>query len=309
MGDSPVIYLDIVFAINFVMDWLILWSVARFLQLSTSIGRLTGGALTGALYAAMLLLPPLSFLATLLAKLLFSLMIVKIAFPWGSWRSFFQILGCFYLISFLAGGAVLGGVYLVQDQGMVVDSYNGMMTLTNLPVFWLLISFATLFFFSFLGATWFRKQLLKKHYSVPTVVCFGDQQILAKALVDTGNQLRDPLSQRPVMVMEYSLLKELLPKELDDLFRTSAELHWDQIVETLGGTPWEIRVRVIPFHSLGNRQGMLLGLIPDGVYLEIDKQVSKHCNVIVGVYHGALCPDRKYQALLHPELLQMDLGA
>lgn len=301
VGNAPVIYVDIVFLVNFTMDWVILWSVGRCLRLPLLYSRITVGAVTGALYAVVISLPPLGFLATFVVKILYSLLMVRIAFPWQSWKMFYKIVGCFYLASFMAGGAVMGGVYLFQDMGAVAN-YNGVLAFVNLPVQWLLVGFISLSIVSLIGVSWFRRHLHKINYSVPITINFGERKIVAKALVDTGNHLRDPLTHTPVIVVEEALFRNILPKTL-----RSPGVNWEEMAPLLKGTRWEAKVRLLPFHSVGAAKGMLLGFVSDGVSIYLDHQTIYRPKVIVGIYHGTLSPEGQYQALLHPELIQMDL--
>jgi hypothetical protein len=39
---------------------------------------------------------------------------------------------------------------------------------------------------------------------------------MLEALIDTGNELRDPLSQKPVIIVEYPILKKILPLIFND---------------------------------------------------------------------------------------------
>jgi stage II sporulation protein GA (sporulation sigma-E factor processing peptidase) len=303
MGGNPVIYLDMVLAVNLVMDWLILWAVALCLRLPFSYMRITAGALIGALYAVALVLPSLGFLATFGIKILFSLVMIGVAFAWRSWQLYLRILGCFYLISFMAGGAVMGVAYLVKDAGAIA-TYNGVMALINFPAGWLLTGIGILVLISVIGASAYRKHFQKFQYSVPLTVCFEESTVAARALVDTGNHLRDPFSQSPVVIMEYGVLKPFLPAELNCVLQAAKGKGLEGLGNVLRGTPWETRIRMLPFHSLGNRQGLLPGLVADQVYVEVDDTTVCHRKVVIGIYQGLLSPDRQYQALLHPELLQ-----
>lgn len=300
VGNAPVIYLDVVFLVNFMMDWVILWSVGFCLWLPLFYSRITIGAMLGALYAVVIVLPPLNFLATIGVKILYSLLMVWIAFPRQSWKMFYKTVGCFYLVSFLAGGAVMGGVYLFQDMGAVAN-YNGVLAFVNLPVHWLLVGFMSLGIVSLIGLAWFRRHLYKIHYSVPVVINIGGRRIAAKALVDTGNHLRDPLTHTPVIVAEEALFKNIMPISLKSL-----ELNWEEVASLFKGTWWEARIRLLPFHSVGAAKGMLLGFVSDGVHIDLGHQTIYRPKVIIGIYHGTLSQEGQYQALLHPELIQMD---
>ena len=67
--------------------------------------------------------------------------------------------------------------------------------------------------------------------------------------------LKDPISQKPVIVATKRSLKNVIPHEI-----------LEDIKNILGGDrlgdikPFEKRIKVIPFKSLGNEHGMLIGI-------------------------------------------------
>ena len=98
MGEKYTVYLDIVFTINFFMDFVLLWATAKFSQLRTSWVRLAAGALVGACYSLALLLPALHFLLSFSIKVFFSMLLV--AFPRLNLKGLFRpsdiLFGGFY---------------------------------------------------------------------------------------------------------------------------------------------------------------------------------------------------------------------
>jgi len=66
----------------------------------------------------------------------------------------------------------------------------------------------------------------------------------------------------------------------------------------------EIKLRLIPFKSLGNENGILIGFKPDNitVYLENETKRLKE-EIIVAIYNSKLAQDEQYNGLLHPEIL------
>lgn len=302
------VYLDMIFAVNLGMDWLILWVTAVCLKKSFSHWRLFLGALVGALYAVLLLLPSLTFLTVLGTKLVFSLIMIRIAFDWVSIQTFLKTLSAFYLVSFLAGGGIVGIIYLVQGNNFS-SFFNGALLLTNLPIFWLFPGILILFLVGFLGTYLFRKHLLKANYSLPTLIYFDQKCISAIGFVDTGNHLREPFTKRPVIILEASLFTDLLPISFNNRYQITGTDELELLLTKLKNTSWEKRVRLIPFSSLGTKGGLLLGLIADEVHIKLGEKTIKKANSIIGIYPGTLCAEKSYQALLHPELLneEMDL--
>lgn len=304
MGERYTVYLDVVFAINFFMDFVLLWATSKFSQVRTSFLRLTVGALIGACYSLALMLPSLHSFLAFSAKILFSVMMVFAAFPPLRPRKFLQVLGYFYLVAFTMGGAMLGAIYLISRDQDLYGIMNGIFVfLANVRYTWLIAAVAAAFILVRYGVGFVKKNFLHSLFKVPVMIRFGDKSISTKALVDTGNQLKDPLTLKPVMILEFDVLKRVLPEEVVSALDESGEPDLYQIVDSLSGSPWASRIRVIPFTSIGRHKGMLVGIRPDEVIVITSEGNVRIKDIIVGIYHRQLSPEGAYRALLHPEVL------
>lgn len=307
---QPYVYLDVVFLINLVMDYTILWATARFGQIKVSQVRLILGALIGAGYSVALLLPGLSFLYSLVFRVLLSLIIVAVTFAPFTLQKLLRAYGYFYLIAFTMGGAMLGGIYLFSTNP---DAYGVVTRLTqklvNVPYAWLAAALAAAVIIGRWGTSLIKRALVKNFFRVPLTIIFGEKKLTVPALLDTGNQLKDPLTQAPVVIAEYSVLEPYLPEDLKDVLKTSPDFDLKKTAETLTNSIWSHRVRLIPFSSIGKNHGMMLGLRPDEVKLTVDEKTLSTRDVIVGIYDKQLCPQGSYRALVHPDLLETAMTA
>ncbi|NPV91478.1 MAG: sigma-E processing peptidase SpoIIGA [Firmicutes bacterium] len=306
---QPYVYLDVVFLINLVMDYTILWATARLGQIEASKKRLLLGALTGASYSAVLLLPGMGFLYSLVFRVLLSLVIVVVAFAPVSVKGFLRLCGYFYLVAFTMGGAMLGAVYLLSSSGTYGAISRIAQRLVQIPYLWLLIALAVAVAMGRWGTVLIRRALTKNFFRVPLTISIEDRSITVPALLDTGNQLKDPLTQSPVVIAEYSVMEPYLPEDLKEILKNSPNFDLKKTAETLADSIWSHRIRLIPFTSIGKNHGMLLGLRPDEVKVTVDERILSTRNVVVGIYDKQLCPQGTYRALVHPELLESAMTA
>lgn len=302
------VYLDVLLAINLVMDYLILWTTARLGQLATTGWRLLAGAAVGAVYSLVILFPGGEWGQSLLVKILFSLVMVVAAFYPLNGRRFLQALVYFYLAAFAMGGAMLGAIYLTGGEA-ATPVMGGMMVLSqNIRYPWLLAAVAAAGLLAVLGTNWLKKNFWQQVLRLKVIITFAGRQRALKALVDTGNSLRDPLTQRPVIIVEYSALQGLLPEEIIKHYSSQEETDLESLVKSLAGSPWATRLHLLPYHSLGRSHGMLLGLRSDEVIVITNERMIKIKNVILGLYRERLSTEGNYCALLHPDLLQASMG-
>lgn len=297
------VYPDIAFAVSFLMNGLILWGTARFSKFTARWPRIAAGALTGALYSGAAAFPQMGILHSLWLKTAFSVFMFAVVFAPLSLKRFLSTLTVFYIISFSLGGLFLGVLYSfrtspyytqITDISRLVAGYFLPGLVVTVVLYLLLTRFA---------GRIIQTRMARDLFRVSMKVMFGDSEVTVDALIDTGNQLQDPLSRIPVVVVEYSVLKNLFPAEVRKAFENSSDPDLMLLLSSLSTTPWVTRFRVIPFCSLGEEHGMLIGFRPDRVEVWDGTEPVSVRNVIVGVYHRQLSPEGSYKALLHPEVL------
>ena len=127
----------------------------------------------------------------------------------------------------------------------------------------------------------------------------GGKKLGLTGLVDTGNNLRDPVSGLPVIVIDWEALQSVMPGEVFAFFLST----WDSVPASLPETPIGRRLRLIPYESLSGKKGVLPGFRPDWLALVEKDGVKVFKNAIVCASGERLCPSGLYQALLHPDLV------
>lgn len=90
-----VVYIDLIFAANLLIDGVLLWLTSWLVKHKVSWWRLTLSALAGALYVVMMFVPELSFLYTFLIKFGLSVLMIWIAFDLEVCKAIFGHLGRF----------------------------------------------------------------------------------------------------------------------------------------------------------------------------------------------------------------------
>lgn len=305
MGLRQVVYIypDIAFAVSFLMNALILWGTARICKLRAANFRIAAAAGVGAAYSFAAAFPSLGILHSFWPKIAISVVMFAAAFaPFKLKRFMFSLL-MFYIISFFLGGFLIGILYFLQSSpfGFYTNSLSQLVA----AYFWpgLLITVGLYLFFTRIIGRFVQRRMSTDLFHVPVKIVFGEADIEVEALIDTGNQLLDPLSQTPVIVVEYNALKSLLPREIQILFEYGDNPDLMMVLDSLAGTSWSARFRVIPFTSLGQTNGMLIGFRPDRIEVHSGGNHIRTGNVIVAVYYHELSPEGSYRALLHPDVL------
>ena len=121
-------------------------------------------------------------------------------------------------------------------------------------------------------------------------------------MIDTGNMLKEPITNTPVVVVEHTLLYECIPKEILNNLENIIGGDFEKVPEHIK-EKYISRLKLIPFSSLGKQNGMLLGIKPQYIKImkEEDEQINK--NVIIGIYNKSLTKKGEYRALMGIELI------
>lgn len=296
------VYLDQVFLGNLVMNYAILWSAAKLGRAPAIKWRLAAGAALGAIYSLVLFFPGNNFLLSVWFKTAASVLITAAAFAPLKLRKFLTCLGCFYLTSFALGGLTLGMIFFTHSGR--VTSYNGVGRVIA-EHFWpgIFLGLAAFWAAGKGIAAVIKNGFFENFFRMNLLIKSGGEQIKVDAFLDTGNQLKDPMTKHPVVVAEYSVLRPLLPEEARTCFEKDGEPDVWGFLGSLGEKRYASRFTAVPFQSLGNANGLMVGFRPDEVVIERQGKQIQVGKVVIAIYHKKLDPGGNYHALLSSELL------
>lgn len=287
------VYADLSLIINFIMDAAILWAAARLTGLKFKWARISAAALMGAVYAVGFLFYSYHILYSLPLKILFSFLLILLAFYPQHWRDLKKALLYFYLISFIAAGAVTGLPNLI----MGMEKQGG-----SLDVLWIVAGIAVALMVGWQGKKYLFTKVIPELLNFMVHIKFDGQEISGQGFLDTGNMLRDPLTENPVLIAEYNWLKQYLPLDLIKVFENS--LNETELLTSAADSSWAARLRIIPFSSIGRQNGLLLGIRTDEVRLKIGNEYIYRKNLIVAIYQEKLSLEGNYHLLIPAEIVQ-----
>jgi sigma-E processing peptidase SpoIIGA len=294
-------YVDVLLIENFIIDYLLLNVTSKLSKLKTNRTRLSIGAAVGALYILIVFFPSLKVFLGIVTNFAVSALMLIIAFAPEKFKDFFKVLGLFYVIAFVFGGAAFFLFYFT-GKGNVV---NGVYYIKNFPFSMLIAGLTAGYFLVVYCYKYVQHKALNDELNYNITVIVDNKQARIKAILDTGNSLKDPISNLPVIVAEYDALHDILPEELIYAFDgNEGNLDFTSLHKLIDNGNLALRLRLIPFSSLGKQNGMLIGIKPDMVIVTSKKYNLEISKVIVGIYNNKISKDGEYGALLYPEILK-----
>lgn len=294
------IYLDIILCENLLMNYIILFATYVIIKPKTKHPqiRMILSSLLGSIYAIIIYLNILSIYTNLLAKITLSVVMVYIAFAPPNIKQLLKQILIFYLVSFIFGGCTFALIYFLKPEN--VEMKNGVFV-GIYPIRVGLIAGIIAFIITQIAFKINKSKLNNKNTFIEIELYNKNKMTKARALLDSGNMLKEPISQKPVIVVEKAILSKIIPEEV-----------LNYIERMVGGDDQErnemqeylSKIRMVPFMSLGKENGMLIGIRLDKIKINTEDIRLEKENIIAGIYEKKLTKDNKYNALIGLNLLE-----
>lgn len=290
------IYVDIVLLENICMNFIILFATAYIMKIQTRFLRIFASSFIGAVYAVLVYANILAIYTNILMKIILSICMVYVAYKPRSIKGMLKELILFYLVSFALGGCAFALLYIVKPQEIFMK--NGVYIGTY-PIKIALLGGIVGFVVTYIGIKAVKSKIGKNEIIYTAQITIDNKSEITKLLLDTGNMLKDPLTNSPVVLLEKKILENLLPEELIKLMEQKVGGDINEILEE-----YKKRIRIIPFTSVGKQNGMMLGVKADEIKIltDVDEIINK--DAIICIYNRSFSKSNKFYGILGLDLLE-----
>lgn len=293
------IYIDIVIIENLIMNYIILCATGIVSKIKIKHLRLIMASLLGAIYSVVAYMKILEIYSNIVLKILLSVIIVYIAYSPQTVKKLWKTLVMFYLVSFVFGGVAFSLIYIIKPQDIIMK--NGLF-LGTYPLKTIILGAIVAFAIIIIAVKIIRKKFTTKDMICDIEIMLNNKKINTKALIDTGNMLKEPITNTPVVVVEKILLYECIPKEILNNINQIIGGDLEKIPQQIQ-SQYISKLKLIPFSSLGKQNGMLLGIKVQQIkIIKENEEITKE-NIIVGIYQQSLTKNGEYQALMGMEFI------
>lgn len=240
---------EALFALNAAIDTGLLACSARLCGQRLPWRRMLLAGCFGGVYAVAAVLPELGFLRSGLVKLCAAVGICLLSF--GASRYFARLTAAFCAAGCVFAGAVTAFTQLTGTGLMRVPGggYYPVSALALCAVGTLCAAVCRLYFSA-------CAQYTARSFEQLTLR-LGEREITLRALVDTGNALKDPITNEPVFVLDWQAAARLLP---DVTLSERDFARPPELLQRLSREKPSVRLRLIPYRAVGVRQGLLLAV-------------------------------------------------
>lgn len=283
------IYLDIVLFENIFLNFIIILSTAIISKSQIKIIRIFISSFIGGLFAILNYIININWFLTIILKVIISIVMIKIAFSKSNFRKILKQLMFFYLVSFTFGGIAFMLLFFIKPQNIIVKSNH---LVGTYPIKIAIIAGIVGFIVFIIISRIIKNNLSKKSMLCEIEIFYKGNIQKMKAMLDTGNLLKEPINKMDVVIVEKENLKSIISKDI-----------LDNIQNILKGKMLEsdnlhsYKLKLIPFSSLGNDNGLLIGFKPDYVKIYSEEEIVRN-DILIGIYDGKLTKNNSYASLI-----------
>ncbi len=258
------LYIDSLFLVNFVMNLYLLLLVNRSCMCTATRMRLVLGAAVGAgMYLVPFFLGGAVWCRVLSGFLVGTVLMVVVAFPVRTLRAFGRICEKLFLYSLLMGGALLFMMRLLSHLPGVTMSI--FMVLGGGALFGM-------------GIGYLQQRRNNKSHLCRVTLINQKNRMTVTGLLDSGNGLVEPISGKPVSVIEKNVFLSL----------------WRE----------DALYRAVPYHSIGKKRGILPGYLLPELQIEVDGMVKTCKDIYIAVTEEDISGTRDgVRMIVNPQLL------
>jgi stage II sporulation protein GA (sporulation sigma-E factor processing peptidase) len=260
MGQT--VYADVLFLINFSMDFLVFYICARLSGKRLFVVRSAIAAAIGGAYGVLSLFLPENGFVTLIGDIASLIAICAIAF-YGKidrMRDFLGRCALFAGVSAILGGMMTAIYSMLNRSGLAaLEGESG----DDISIWLFAILAAAGGAAAFVGGRRAKRIAVSKQSDVE--ISFEGKRVVLRAMTDTGNLLTDPLGGRAVAICELDAVSDIFPRELVDFWKRGDISYASKLSPENAA-----RLRFIPAKgALASKCSLLCAIVPESVKVSV----------------------------------------
>lgn len=267
-----VVYIDVFFAINFFMDFIILLTVKKILKPQTTIIRCFFAALAGAALSCIVTVK--SFRSVIIQKIftygVISSAMAFIGYPIKGVKAYIKCISCIYAVTIVLAGTINGLYYFTDVGQFMLRGINFIRFIFITAVSYFITDFLVKYIKN-------RRTNTRENDIYRVTLVFNNNSLSLKGLYDSGNSLAEPIGGQPVHIAEYDKIEPLIK----------------------GVSADKTKIRLVPYKALGTNMGILKAIEMDKMKIEIAGEIIEIENVLIGIYEGTLSGAGIYDIILN----------
>lgn len=259
-----VVYIDLLIIENLIINCFLLEVTAKTLKVDLKLVPMIAAGILGSLYVLVLFYPKANFANTMAVKLIIAFLMIKIAFKSIDKLFLIKASIVFIMFSMLLAGLCIFIQFSegVDISGNIILNFTIKKLFISLMIFFIFINRIVIFIKD-------RKEISQLIYKIDIVV--NDKTKSVKGFLDTGNELCEPVTNTPVILVNEDIYKSFYSKEYEKYY--------------------------VPYRIFNGEKGTLEAFKADYINLYHENKVIR-VNAVIALSTGKLSLTGDYEALI-----------
>ncbi|MGL5259694.1 MAG: sigma-E processing peptidase SpoIIGA [Lachnospiraceae bacterium] len=253
------VYIDRYFSLNFILIFFILLLSRDVLKSKVTWRRIIVGDFLGTIGCCITIFLPTS---NMIIKIIIGYIISSIFMIWFVFKVKTLKRGVTVIVVVYGMASLLGGILAMSIR--FTPSILGISIVATICI-------KIICYF-------YHKQTKDKIFIV-TLYDYNEQKIVIKGLIDTGNSLYDPITKKPISIIDK------------------------ECFSTYSFTVLEEKFHAIPFSSVGKNNGILKGYEIKKMTVKINEEEMEVLKPIIAISEEKISNQNKYQIIIHPDFM------
>ena len=283
-------YADVLVSVNVLITYIFIVCTRVICKMATNKFLVAIGSFIGGFSSLIIFFDVKYQVLSFFIKLLTAAVIVAVSFLPRSIRGFIKLYSGFLTVSVIFGGVMYFLEITINPEKIMY--YNGTVYFDMSLAY--LVGSVLVIYGLFLIVQYFLDKKVSSENLCEVKIFFRNSAVSLLSIIDTGNNLTDGLTGRPVVVAELSAVAPLFDfSELDFLKKGN----YENLPEAL-----KKYIRVVPCGAVTG-DGLLLAFIPEKVEVKTKTRVYINDYCVIAVLNKQLS-EGEYKALLNEKILQ-----
>ncbi|MDP4178724.1 MAG: sigma-E processing peptidase SpoIIGA [Bacillota bacterium] len=260
-----VIYIDVLLIENIIVNTFLLYITTQAVKVKVKFKYIIISGIIGSTYIFTLIYPKIKFLSSIPFKILAALIMILIVFRDKKIINIIKELFIFILFSMMLAGLCMflqesGGIN--SEFGILINRFSYKYLLISIMIIYITISRLIIYIKD-------RREISSLIYDI--VITTKNSEVKIKSFLDTGNGLREPVTNLPVILVEKIKFSHFDLSDYDKFY--------------------------IPYRMADGSSGNLVGFKPEKIKINIgDNEEEKEA--IIALCNNKLSCINEYQGLL-----------
>lgn len=206
------IYIDVYILENIIIDLFLLLLSFKLLRFNFNKRNIYIAAVVGGIYA-LVIFCNVKILSSITMRILMVVFMMYISLENKNLKYVLKLTTVYFMLTFMLGGACFA---VVQMQNSYIIGKAFVVQSNSIKYLVLIIAIAFIFITRI--ADLIKERAVVKNFLYDIYITEGQKSVLTKGFLDTGNELREPITNLPCILIEDEYLLQLELKKEDEYF-------------------------------------------------------------------------------------------